>query len=154
MAPESAECARQGTPAFATDLQDSVTGRNEADTAAGEANFRFTASTDLFLVDDDACRSAHFIQHRSTTATQADIGGKRWSMMSSSRLQAPDGTVCFGKTLNLETMCRIPINITIVWLSGCILSCTKVLLAQANTATRPPILINKGNRTELFGASL
>jgi hypothetical protein len=92
------------------------------DRAPGEATFGFKGTAGLSLAVAEAYLSAHFIQHRRMLATHADIAGRRRPMMSSSSLQAPDGMVCFGKTLNFETICKMPVNTATLRLSGQTLS--------------------------------
>ena len=114
--------------------------------AAGGASFGFKAAVEPGAA---AFLSAHFIQHRSTAATQAETGGKRQPMMSSSRLHAPDATVCSGKTLNFETMWSTPVSTGMLQLSAPdSFSCVAVRFAHARTATRPPILTNNGVSAE------
>ena len=154
MAPQSAErAAREGTATLQTDAVVRLNRSQVADRAPGKATFGFEGTDTLSLVVADACLSAHLIQHRRIAATHVEIGGRRRPIMSSSILQAPDGMVCFGKTWNFETICRMPVNTAILWPSMCMLSCTAVRLAHDNTATRPPICTNNGIRTELFGES-
>jgi hypothetical protein len=70
-------------------------------------------------------------------------------MMSSSRLHAPDGTVCFGKTLNFETMWSTPVSTGMLQLSAPdSFSCVAVRFTHSRRATRPPILTNNGVSAE------
>ena len=92
--------------------------------------------------------SAYFIQQHSTAATHADTGGRRQPMMSSSRVNAPDGTLRFGETSNFETIWSTSVSTTMLLLSAHALSCIAVRFAHARTATRPPVLTNKGSSAE------